>query len=91
MKKEDKKNDLINYPQHYLQYDFKPIHNSKTIEPIDICRAVSKKIEDPWIAHLVCSVLGYVLRFPFKNGIQDLKKAKWFLNKIISEMEGDLR
>jgi len=34
------------------------------------------------------NVVKYVTRWRLKNGIQDLKKAQWYLNRLIREAEG---
>ena len=33
------------------------------------------------------NVLKYIYRWKEKNGIQDLKKARWYLNDLISKLE----
>jgi|TARA_R110000803_G_scaffold22184_3_gene55491 hypothetical protein len=33
------------------------------------------------------NVVKYLIRYPFKNGIEDLQKAKWYLDKLIQEEE----
>ena len=33
------------------------------------------------------NVLKYLHRWRFKNGLQDLKKAQWYLNKMVEEQE----
>lgn len=33
------------------------------------------------------NVIKYVLRFPYKNGLTDLKKAQWYLNHLIADIE----
>lgn len=35
----------------------------------------------------ISNVIKYVSRYTRKNGIEDLKKAKWYLEKQISELE----
>ena len=34
-----------------------------------------------------CNVFKYIYRWKDKNGIQDLKKARWYLNDLISKLE----
>lgn len=34
-----------------------------------------------------CNVVKYVLRFQHKNGVEDLKKAQYYLNKLITDLE----
>jgi hypothetical protein len=33
------------------------------------------------------NVIKYVSRYKAKNGLEDLKKAQWYLNDIIADME----
>lgn len=34
-----------------------------------------------------CNVVKYVLRFQHKNGVEDLKKAQYYINKLIESFE----
>jgi len=34
------------------------------------------------------NVIKYVLRYPEKGGVEDLKKARWYLDRLIAEKEG---
>ena len=36
------------------------------------------------------NIIKYVCRYKFKNGLEDLKKAKWYLGHIIEELESDI-
>ena len=36
---------------------------------------------DPWAANVV----KYILRFPYKNGVEDLRKAKHYIDFLIAE------
>ncbi len=29
----------------------------------------------------------YLWRFPYKNGLEDLHKARWYIDRLISRME----
>ena len=35
------------------------------------------------------NVVKYVSRYKFKGGLEDLKKAQWYLNKLIKLVEGE--
>jgi hypothetical protein len=35
------------------------------------------------------NIIKYVTRYKAKNGLEDLKKAKWYLEKLIEKLEGD--
>lgn len=69
--------DNVNSPSHYTQAG---------IECIDaITAAVSGKsgIE----AVCVANIIKYVWRYELKNGVEDVKKAQWYLNRLVSELE----
>jgi len=66
------KPDLVNHPPHYT--------HSK-IEPIDV-------IEDWGLGYHDGNALKYIARYKHKgNPVQDLKKAVWYLNRLIAKME----
>lgn len=68
--------DNVNSPSHYTQGG---------IECIDaITAAVSGKsgIE----AVCVANVIKYLWRYELKNGVEDVKKAQWYLNRLVSEL-----
>lgn len=68
--------DNVNSPSHYTQAG---------IECIDaITAAVSGKsgIE----AVCVANVIKYLWRYELKNGVEDVKKAQWYLNRLVLEM-----
>ena len=69
--------DKINNPQHYT--------NGKVecIDAIESATAGLKGIE----AVCVANVIKYVWRFKLKNGTEDLKKAKWYLERLIAGSE----
>mgnify|MGYP003655037511 CR=1 FL=1 len=56
-------------PQHYRQGE---------IEVIDF-------ILDQKMDYLTASVQKYLARWRFKEGIEDLRKARWFLDKLIEQ------
>lgn len=65
--------DNVNSPKHYTQ---------GTIEVIDF-------IIDQEFNYLEGNIIKYVSRYTMKNGLEDLKKAKWYLDKLIKETEGN--
>ena len=56
------------------------IYKQGNIEVIDF-------ILDQDMDYLTASITKYICRWRFKNGLEDLKKARWFLDKLI-EHEG---
>ena len=68
-------NDMINNPTHY---------NTSEIECID---AIEAMLGDDFPAYLQGNITKYIWRFKHKNGVEDLKKAQWYLNKLITQYE----
>ena len=65
------KQDMVNSPAHY---------NKSGIETIDMIESVTGGgFED----YLQGNILKYLCRYKYKNGVEDLEKAKWYLNRLI--------
>ena len=69
--------DNVNHPKHYCSSGIACICG-KPIECIEITRCFNFNLGN---------VIKYIWRFPFKNGIEDLKKARWYLNDEIERLE----
>ena len=65
--------DNVNHPQHY---------QANGLETIDVIEAWTKDL-DGIVAVCTANVIKYISRWNKKNGIEDLKKAQWYLNKLI--------
>lgn len=72
--------DMVNHPPHYTQGG---------IECIDaITAATGGKTGIEAVA--VANVIKYLWRYEEKNGLEDVKKARWYLERLISELsEGE--
>ena len=69
--------DTVNHPQHYTQGG---------IECIDALKAATvgkRGIE----AVCVANVIKYLWRYEEKNGIEDVRKAKWYIERLLKELE----
>ena len=69
--------DMVNHPSHYTQGG---------VECIDALKAatVSKTgIE----AVCTANAIKYLWRYEEKNGIEDVKKARWYIDRLIRELE----
>lgn len=65
--------DPLASPSHYKQ---------GSIEPIEYIKAQG------WLAPYCCgNIIKYVTRYPFKDGLKDLKKARVYLDWLIEEEE----
>mgnify|MGYP001050643255 FL=1 len=69
------KNDIINHPDHYTVGG---------IETIDFIQA--KMSPEEFKGYLTGNILKYITRYKHKNGLEDLKKAQWYLDKLIGVM-----
>lgn len=69
--------DTVISPNHYT---------AGGIETIDYIKA--KMTPDQFAGYCTGNILKYISRYPFKNGVEDLKKAKVYLEWLISS-EGE--
>ncbi len=72
------KTDNVNHPQHYTQGG---------IETIDYLQA--KMTKEQFEGYLLGNILKYVSRYPHKNGVEDLQKAEWYIDKLIGVIENE--
>jgi hypothetical protein len=78
--------DPVNKPKHYMLFA------NEGIEVRDVIEKLVEKLE--WTPNLMCvadyvQLMQYLMRFMDKNGVEDLKKAKWYLDKLIEAYESD--
>lgn len=69
--------DVVNHPSHYTK------GRIECIDAIDSATVGKSGIEAVCVANLI----KYLWRYEEKNGLEDVKKAKWYINKLISELE----
>ena len=72
------KKDMVNHPDHYK--------TETGLETIDVIEAFTHGLDG---IEAVCTgnVIKYICRWKKKNGIEDLKKAEWYLQKLIRHIE----
>lgn len=70
--------DNIKSPNHYV--------SDSGIEVFDVQEAFIHELKG-MSASYWCNIVKYILRFQRKNGVEDLKKAKYYLEKLIDEEE----
>lgn len=68
--------DNVNSPSHY---------NHRGVECIDAIEA--SMTTEQFIGYLKGNVIKYLWRFEYKNGLEDIKKAGWYRNKLESKYE----
>ena len=76
--KDTENNDNIISPNHYA--------SDKGFEVFDVQEAFIHELKG-MSASYWCNIVKYILRFQKKNGVEDLKKAKYYLEKLIEEVE----
>ena len=72
------KNDMVNHPAHYK---FK-----NGLETIDVIEAFTDGLVGIEATD-TGNIIKYICRWKSKNGVQDLKKARWYLDHLINHME----
>ena len=73
----ENKPDMVSHPKHY---------NQGGIECIDALKAATvgkRGIE----AVCVANVIKYLWRYEEKNGVEDVRKAKWYIERLLKELE----
>ena len=63
--------NFVDHPEHYTQ------------SPME-CITALEGLELPFHD---AQVLKYIVRWRFKDGVEDLKKARWYLERLISNAE----
>ena len=66
--------DMVNHPNHYTRWN---------IEVIDF-------ILDQKLGYLESNIVKYICRYKYKNWVEDLEKAKFYLDKLIKDYENQL-
>jgi len=71
--------DLVNHPPHYNK------GGMEVIEVIELVTGGTRSGDQGFVGYLLGNILKYLLRFEHKGKpIEDLKKARWYLDKLIS-------
>jgi hypothetical protein len=67
--------------------DSPPHYNAGKYEVIDIIEDSLRDIAGGFEAYCLGNVEKYTKRYRHKNGVEDLRKAAWYLNKAIEHIE----
>jgi hypothetical protein len=81
--------DTVNRPRHYMLFE---------AEGIEVRDVIEKLADKMWAAPMptkggamqyadYVQMMQYLMRFMDKNGVEDLKKARWYLDKMIEAYE----
>lgn len=72
------KDKMVSHPPHY--------QSETGLEVIDVIEAFTFDLQGIEAVD-TANVIKYICRWSKKNGIQDLKKAMWYLNHLIERLE----
>lgn len=90
--------DVVSKPKHYMLFDCYDLKKYKHgIEVRDVIRELVAKIANktgqgelnwsPLAESDYVQMMQYLMRFMDKNGVEDLKKARWYLDKLVEAYE----
>ena len=70
--------DLVNRPAHYRQGG------------VDCIEAIEASMSrEEFQGYLKGNLQKYIWRYRHKNGVEDLRKARWYLDRLIASVEAE--
>lgn len=70
--------DVVNHPKHY------------TSGKIEVIKIIEDQLtSEEYRGYIKGQVIKYITRERHKNGLEDLKKARWYLDRLIKKMENE--
>lgn len=72
------KPEMVNHPAHY--------QSETGLEVIDVMEAFTADLKGAE-AIATSNAIKYICRWKQKNGLEDLKKARWYLDRLITHVE----
>ena len=63
--------DMVNNPPHYNKYG------------VECIEAIQSATGEGYEYYLQGNIIKYLWRYRYKNGVQDLEKAQWYLTRLI--------
>lgn len=86
--------DTVNKPKHYMLFESSDVTKrslvGRGLEVRDVIEKLVGKLNSENIPGTVLfeadyvQLMQYLMRFMDKNGVEDLKKARWYLDKMIA-------
>jgi len=85
----DPQYNVVEKPKHYMLFE------DEGIEVRDVIEKLVEKLDEaafltPLFAPDYVQMMQYLMRFMDKNGVEDLKKARWYLDKLIDSYESNV-
>ena len=79
--------DTVSKPKHYMLFEEEGIEVRDVLEKlVNKIPPVSRDYGGLFTADYV-QMMQYLMRFMGKNGVEDLKKARWYLDKLIDSYD----
>ena len=63
--------DMVNSPPHYNKFG------------VECIEAIQSATGEGYEYYLQGNIIKYLWRYRYKNGVQDLEKAQWYLSRLI--------
>lgn len=85
----ERKYDVVSKPKHYMLFEEEGIEVRDVIEKLvdKIYKSYETPKNMPMALADYVQMMQYLMRFMDKNGVEDLKKARWYLDKLIDAYE----
>ncbi len=97
----DPQYDVVSKPKHYMLFDADYVNSTaylkEGIEVRDVLEKLAGKLDKQIGQSIVpytplfnadyVQMMQYLMRFMDKNGVEDLKKARWYLDKLIDSYD----
>jgi hypothetical protein len=89
----DPQYNVVEKPKHYMLFEEQGIEVRDVIEKLvwKVKMSTDRKVPDwemtPMFDSDYTQMMQYLMRFMDKNGVEDLKKARWYLDKLIDSYE----
>lgn len=82
----DPQYNVVEKPKHYMLFE------DQGIEVRDVIKKLATKLRNfsPMFIADYVQMMQYGMRFMDKNGLEDLKKQRWYLDKMIEEYESNV-
>lgn len=74
----ESKDPMVNHPKHY--------QSETGIEVIDVMEGFTFDLKGAEAVN-TSNVIKYILRWKQKNGLQDLEKCRWYLDRLINHVK----
>lgn len=73
--------NMVDHPKHY--------QTDNGIEAIDVMEAFTADLKG-FEAVDTSNVIKYILRWKNKNGLEDLEKCRWYLDRLIKNVKAEI-